>query len=263
VSQEILSRIADRDYARISEGIEGFIRSRVAQAGKDGVILGLSGGVDSAVTAVLAKRCFPESTLAMVMPDSKVSPREETADALRLADGLGLDYKLLDINLIVSEFAKVLEPSRRGTGNLRARVRADILYYYANVRNYLVLGSSDKSEFLIGYFTKHGDGAADAMPIASLYKTQVRRLAGHLGVPQEIIGKKSSPNLWPDHDAEAEIGLTYEEIDPILHCLVDRGLSSEETERELGASEEKILRVCRMHRDSMHKREPAPRAPEM
>jgi len=262
VSREILGQITGKDYAKIAKGIEDFIKSQVGQARKDGVILGLSGGVDSAVTAVLAKNCFPKNTLVMIMPDSKVSPREETEDALKLADGLGLDYKLLDINLVVNEFTKVLEPNRKSTGNLRARVRANILYYYANVRNYLVLGSSDKSEFLIGYFTKYGDGASDAMPIASLYKTQVRKLAECLGVPQEIIRKKSSPNLWPDHDAEAEIGLTYEEIDPILHCLVDRGLSSEESERELGASKEKIEKVCQMYQDGRHKREPAPRAPE-
>ena len=91
------------------------------------------------------------------------------------------------------------------------------MYYYANSKNLSVLGSSDKSEYLIGYFTKFGDGAADVLPIASLYKTQIRELARTLDVPDNIIVKKSSPNLWPNHTAESEIGVSYEEIDTILH----------------------------------------------
>ncbi len=261
MSQEILDRITGIDYARVSKTIEGFIRAQVGQARKDGVVLGLSGGVDSAVTAVLAVRCFPKNSLAMILPDSEVSPREETEGAIRLADSLDLDYKLLDINPAVGKLVSMLEPDQRSTGNLRARIRAGILYYYANLRGYLVLGSGDKSELLIGYFTKYGDGASDAMPIASLYKTQVRRLAQHLGIPQEIVTKRSSPNLWPGHDAEAEIGLTYEEVDSILHCQVDMGLSAEETGRETGIAMEKIKRVCRMNQSSRHKREPVPRAP--
>ncbi len=263
MSQEILDRMTAKDYAGAARTIEDFIRERVWQAKKDGVVLGLSGGVDSAVTAVLAKRCFPKNSLAMILPDSKVSPSEETRDALGLAGSLGLDYKLLDINLIVREFTKVLEPNQMGAGNLRARIRTSVLYYYANIRNYLVLGSSDRSELLIGYFTKYGDGASDAMPIASLYKTQVRRLAEYLGVPQEIIKKKSSPNLWKGHDAEVEIGLTYEETDPILHCLIDRRLSVEQTEKETGIARGKINRIRQMNQDSRHKREPVPGAPEI
>ena len=107
---------------------------------------------------------------------------------------------------IHKEYYKVLEPEDRALGNLRARIRKNILYYYANSKNLSVLGSSDKSEYLIGYFTKFGDGAADILPIASLYKTQIRALAKFLGVPDHIISKKSSPNRWPNHIAESEIG---------------------------------------------------------
>ena len=151
------------------------------------------------------------------MPDSKISPEDETNDALKIVDSLNLNYKLIDINQIHKEYYKVLEPEDRALGNLRARIRKNILYYYANSKNLSVLGSSDKSEYLIGYFTKFGDGAADVLPIASLYKTQIRELARTLDVPDNIIVKKSSPNLWPNHTAESEIGVSYEEIDTILH----------------------------------------------
>jgi len=104
-------------------------------------------------------------------------------------------------------------------GNLRARIRANIIYYYANLKNLLVLGTSDKSEYSIGYFTKFGDGCADLLPISNLYKTQIREFAKILEIPDNIITKKSSPNLWKDHDAEEEIGISYEEIDSILYCI--------------------------------------------
>lgn len=258
MGRDVLGEIADKDYAGIAGNAEDFIRSHVSSAGKKGVILGLSGGVDSVVTAVLAKRCFPDDSLALIMPDSKVSPREETGDALKLVGSLGMDYKLLDIGPVIDEFAKILEQNQKSVGNLRARVRMSILYYHALIKDYLVLGSSDKSELLIGYFTKHGDGAADILPIASLYKTQVRRLAEHLGVPPEIVQKKSSPNLWPGHDAEEEIGATYEEVDQILYCVTEGHGSAKDAEDLLDLPREKIERICRMYQDSRHKREPAP-----
>jgi NAD+ synthetase len=135
---------------------------------------------------------------------------------------LGLKYKLIDIAPIVNQYSQYIEPNEFSKGNLRARVRANILYYYANSKKYLVLGSSDKSEYLIGYFTKYGDGASDILPINSLYKLQIREIAKFLGVPQNIIEKKSSPHLWKSHEAEKELGITYEEIDSILYCIFDK-----------------------------------------
>jgi len=258
LGRDVLGEITDKDYAGIARDAEDFIRSHVRSAGKKGVVLGLSGGIDSVVTAVLAKRCLPDDSLALIMPDSKVSPREETGDALKLVDSLGMDHILLDIGPVIDEFAKVLEPNQKSVGNLRARVRMGILYYHALTKDYLVLGSSDRSEFLIGYFTKYGDGAADILPIVSLYKTQVRRLAEHLGIPGGIIQKKSSPNLWPGHDAEEEIGATYEEVDQILYCVAEGRGSARDVEDQLDLPREKIERICRMYRDSRHKREPAP-----
>ncbi|MEK6877669.1 MAG: NAD(+) synthase, partial [Thermoproteota archaeon] len=139
-------------------------------------------------------------------------------------------------------------------GNLRARIRSNILYYYANSKNLLVLGSSDRSEYLIGYFTKFGDGAADLLPIVSLYKTQIREFAKSLGVPDSIISKKSSPSLWQGHLAEDEIGLSYEEIDLILYCIVDKNLSLQETVNLADIDLSIVNKIHKLYKKSEHKR---------
>jgi NAD+ synthase len=117
-----------------------------------------------------------------------------------------------------------------------------------------VLGSSDKSEFNIGYFTKFGDGSADILPIISLYKTQIRELAKFLGIPKSIIAKKSSPNLWKNHFAEDEIGATYEEIDLVLHCLLDKKMNMNEIIQTTELQESKINKILTLHKNSEHKR---------
>lgn len=253
--QDVLDKLKTQDYAQISKSIESFIKDSVERAKKQGIVLGLSGGIDSAVTAALAKNVYPKNTLVMIMPDSKISPAKETQDALKLIDDLKLDYKLLDINLAVNEYAKILEPNQKSLGNLRARMRTNILYYYANIRDYLVVGSSDKSEYMIGYFTKFGDGGADILPTVSLYKTQIRELGKYLGIPQNIIDKKSSPNLWPDHDAQTEIGATYDEIDAILYCMIDKHQDMKQTRKTLEIPIEKIEKIHQMYQTSKHKRE--------
>ena len=128
------------------------------------------------------------------------------------------------------------------------------MYYYANSKNLSVLGSSDKSEYLIGYFTKFGDGAADVLPIASLYKTQIRELARTLDVPDNIIVKKSSPNLWPNHTAESEIGVSYEEIDTILHCINDKQMTKDETVSKTEIGLTTVDKIYQLYKKSEHKR---------
>jgi len=205
VNQDILEKITNQDYSSIATRIQNGLQQKIKETNSKGVILGLSGGIDSAAITYLCNNIVKEKTLVLIMPDSKISPESETNDAIKIIDTLGMDYKLLDINSIHKEFSMVLEPGDRALGNLRARIRMNILYYYANLKNLIALGSSDKSEFNIGYFTKFGDGAADVLPIVSLYKTQVRELARHLGIDEKIIAKKSSPHLWPNHEAEHEV----------------------------------------------------------
>lgn len=249
---KVLKDIISQDYDKIQNNIESFLRKHSTNA--NGFVFGLSGGIDSAVIAHICAKSFKEKSLALIMPDSKVSPKEETEDALYTVDNLGLDYKLIDINMIHSQFANILEPDQRALGNLRARIRANLLYYYANLRNHLVLGSSDKSEFLIGYFTKFGDGSSDIMPIASLYKTQVRQLARHLQVKDSIITKKSSPHLWTGHLAEDEIGISYEEIDCILYCMIDKNMSADDIQKTTMISVDKIQKIHQLYKNSEHKR---------
>jgi NAD+ synthase len=188
------------------------------------------------------------------MPDSKITPQTDTEDAIRIVDSSHLEYKLIDIGFIHKEYSKYLEPNPLAFGNLGARIRSNILYYYANARNHLVLGAADRSEFLIGYFTKYGDGAADLFPLVSLYKTQIREFAKFLNVPSNIISKPSGPRLWEGHLAETELGIGYDEIDSILHCIIDKGLSLEETAKITTIPISDVDKIYQMHKRNEHKR---------
>ena len=254
MNEDILNEIKNLNYAELSKSIQTGIIQKCNNYNKDGVIFGLSGGIDSGVIAYLCAKSMKEKTLALIMPDSKISPKVETEDAIKIVDTLGINYKLIDINSIHREYYNVLEPNDLALGNLRARIRKNLLYYYANSKNLLVLGSSDKSEFNIGYFTKFGDGAADLLPIVSLYKTQIRQIAKELGLPNNIITKKSSPNLWPNHVAESEIGATYDEIDCILYCIIDKKLSVDETVSQTKIESETVEKIYQLYKKSEHKR---------
>jgi len=243
-----------QDYNAVKDRIEKFLVNEVNQRRVKGVIFGLSGGIDSAVIAALCSNVLKEKSLALIMPDSKVTPERDTEDGISLAKKLGIEYKIIDINSIHSEFSKFLEHDNFALGNLKARIRASILYYYATVNKYLVLGTSDKSEFLIGYFTKYGDGAADLEPIVSLYKTQLREFAKILDIPPDVILKKSSPQLWVNHTAEGELGIPYEEIDSILYCLIDKGMTLQETVKITQLNEKSVDKVYYLYKKSEHKR---------
>lgn len=254
MNQDIIDEIKNQDYSNITEKIETFLTDKIRKTDSNGVILGLSGGIDSAVLTYICKRNLKEKTLAIIMPDTEITPKSETEDALKMISLTGIEYKLIDINPIVKEYSMYLEPNEKARGNLRARIRTNILYYYANLKNYLVLGSSDKSEYNIGYFTKQGDGASDVTPIISLYKLQVREIAKYLKVPENVISKKSSPHLWKDHEAEEELGIPYEEIDSILYCLLEKKLSVDETQNVTQIEKSKIEKIQGLNAISEHKR---------
>ena len=253
MNQDIINEIKNNDYASITETIEEFLSEQIEKNHAKGIILGLSGGIDSSVLAYICKRKLKDKTLAIIMPDTSITPTE-TEDALKIIALTGIEHKLIDIKPIVNEYAMYLEPNEKSRGNLRARVRTNILYYYANIKNYLVLGSSDKSEYLIGYFTKFGDGASDLTPIISLYKLQVREIAKYLGVPDNIISKKSSPHLWKNHEAEDELGISFEEIDSVLYCLFDKKLSVDETVKTIQIEKSIIEKIQKLNINSEHKR---------
>ena len=261
-----MKRVSIDDLIRIDYGIvEGYLRefliSELESSGRKGYVLGLSGGLDSSTTLALAVRSVgSDRVLALIMPDPEVTPQVDVDDAVGLAKALNVKYHVVNIAPIVDVFKGSIpiyeseELDRVPLGNLRARIRMNILYYYANKLDYLVLGTSDRSEILIGYFTKYGDGAVDVAPLAVLYKTQVRRFALHLGVPERIAFKPSSPRLWRDHEAEKELGVTYEQVDLVLHAKLDLGYPEIEIPSVTGISEHVVRRVLELHERSRHKR---------
>ena len=252
------------DSKKVSTSICDFTKEFVRKAGAKGVVLGISGGVDSSTTAALMVRALgKDRVLGLLLPEEGVTPKEDLDDAIDLVNQLGIRWEEVEISTIVRRYLEVLPKTRDmlAEGNLKPRIRMTILYYYANSLNYLVAGSGDRSELLIGYFTKYGDGGVDFLPIGGLFKTQVRQLGLYLGIPERIARKPSSPRLWKGHLAESELGIPYEEIDLILHALFDLNLSIKETSRETGLSESKILKVLDMYERSQHKREMPPIAP--
>jgi len=251
----------DYDYA--VKRITQFLRDYLARCGAKGYVIGLSGGIDSSVTArLLVEAVGSDRVFALVMPDPRTTPREDVEDAVALAEDLGIGFEVVDISKIVDAYLSVApfaDPSHKlSVGNLRARVRMTLLYLYANRFGYLVCGTGDKSEILLGYFTKYGDGGVDVLPIGDLYKTQVRELGRRLGLPKSIVEKPSSPRLWPGHMAEEELGYSYEVIDAVLYRYVDLGMSIEEIAEDTGLEIETIASIVRRVHANEHKRRTPP-----
>ena len=251
---ELVKKIANTNYGSIRKKIVSFLRDELKTSGKDGYVFGLSGGLGSAVVAGLAAEAVRDKVSGMIMPNSNITPATDVDDAVGLAKQLKISFNVIDVTDIHSSMLAKLPANKIASGNLLARIRMCLLYYHANQSNSLVIGTSDKSELLIGYFTKYGDGAADVLPIASLYKTQVRALGNYLKLPNSILTKKSSPMLWQQHLAADELGMSYEEIDGILYCLIDRKLSVKDTAKKLGIELSKVAKIRDMRARSMHKR---------
>jgi NAD+ synthase len=213
--------------AQIVEVITGFILAQLEQTGFGRLVVGLSGGVDSATVAFLAARAVgPEDLLAVRMPYRDSDPASET-DALRVVDALGCDSQRVDISPMAEPMFALVghgdEPDLRvRRGNVLARLRMIVLYDRSAAFDALVCGTSNKTESLLGYGTLHGDMAAAIQPIGDLYKSQLRAVATELGVPPEIIAKPPSADLWPGQTDEGELGASYEDLDRILFALVDR-----------------------------------------
>jgi len=209
--------------------------------------MGLSGGVDSAVVASLAKEAVGgKRFLALIL--SCRSQYQDLEDARVVAKKLGIQTRSVDLSGIYDNLIKILpKAGNLAKSNLKPRLRMSVLYYFANKLNYLVCGTGNKSEIMLGYFTKHGDGATDILPIGDLLKRQVRRLAGELGIPTRIITKPPSAGLWPGQTDEGEMGITYPELDDILERL--------EKKNKQMLSKEKLNKVRAMIKKSEHKRE--------
>ena len=248
----------DTDAARRIIG--QFIRAQLDQAGFERVLLGLSGGIDSALVAyLLAEALDPDAILAVLMPYRTSSPASR-ADAEEVVRRLGCASELIDISPMVDAYFEVegrddAAPLRRG--NLMARTRMMVLYDHSVTWGGLVVGTGNKTETLIGYSTLWGDSASAFNPIGDLYKSQIRQLSAAMGVPDAIIRKAPSADLWPGQTDEDEVGFSYAEVDRILFRLVDRRLSPDEVVAD-GFGRELVERVDRMVAGAEFKRQVPP-----
>ncbi len=232
---------------------ELFVKSRAS-----GIVVGLSGGVDSGVTCALSTRAVgPEKVLGILLFESKDRTGRDFEDAKLIANQLRIETLDFDLDHTIGGFllsSPIHSNDRVVLGNLKARARMTSLYFVANERNLLVAGTGDRSEDLIGYFTKYGDGGVDFLPIAHLYKSQVRELGKHLGLPNRIVDKPSSPNLWEGHKATDEIPMDYEILDRALVCLFDLKIPPHEVAKNLNIEIGKINEILSRYRSSEHKR---------
>jgi len=220
------------------------------------MVIGMSGGLDSSVVAALcARSASPEKTAGIHLPD-KDTPEEDGRDSKELAESLGISYNAIPIGGFVESFLTLEGADDRiRVGNIKARCRMIVLYHAAHSMNYIVAGSSNKSELLTGYFTKYGDGASDILPIGDLYKTQVRELAREIGIPEHIASKKPTAGLWPGQTDEEELGISYEELDRIL-LGIELGFTAEEIAKRTELDAARIGQVIERMDRTVHKRRP-------
>lgn len=246
------------DWPLVTDRIKRFIKDYINKSGAKGIVVGVSGGVDSSTTAALASLAIGgEKVLALSMPEEETYSDTDIKHIQMLAEKFGFQLETIDLSPILKAYYSSLpiydEKEKRSKGNLKARTRMICLYYYANRLGRIVCGSSDKSETMMGYYTKWGDVAADISPLMDLYKTQVRQLATYIGVPKEIVTKPSTPALWPGHLAEEELGIKYETLDLILLGL-ENFLTSEEIARQLNLPLKLVLEIKTRWLTNEHKR---------
>jgi NAD+ synthase len=265
------SLLPDRDPAVERDRVRSFIADRVGAAGADGVVVNMSGGLDSTVTAALAVEALgADRVYGLILPCNKIgAPHARDAEAL--AEALGIDHDTVHLQPLFAQFGAVVpdgfdihdEPVR--SGNAVARLRMTVAYLAANAANRLVCGTANRSELLLGYLTKHGDGAADLFPLGHLYKTDVRALAAELDVPEFVVEKAPTAGFLPGQRDADDLGAPYEVVDPVLHLGADRGLDpASVVERVAGADadldvdRELVADLLGRHRATAHKRLPPP-----
>ncbi len=234
---------------KLSGEIAKWMKKYLENSGKKGIIFGLSGGLDSTVLANLAKMAAGDNALGLILPCKSAAVDRELA--LKAAGSCGVRVKEVALDEIFDELAGAYPgASTAARANIKPRLRMAALYYFANNLNYLVAGASNKSELTIGYFTKYGDGAVDILPLGGLLKEEVRALAKRLSVPEEIIKRPPSAGLWHGQTDEAEIGLTYAELDRAIFAI--------EKNKTKGIDKRILAKVGKMMKNSEHKRKNIP-----
>lgn len=252
-----LDRFVAEDAAYWLEGITRFLQDHLKRAGSAGVVVGISGGVDSAATAAVCVEALGrDQVLGIRMPSDESDPEDARLGTV-VCEHLDIEAIERDITPIVAGLEEALQfkPDPYVHGNAKARARMMFLYAEAQGRNRLVCGTGNKSELLVGYFTKHGDGGVDLEPLGDLYKTQVYELARHLGMPDEVIQRPPTAGLHPGQTDEEDLGMPYDEVDRILKGF-ELNASPERVAERTGLDLEAVRRVERMVRTSEHKRHP-------
>jgi len=250
------------DERKVIEKISRFLTKETSSRNAKCVVIGISGGIDSTVTAYLSAQALgPEKVLGLLLPDYSVTPKVDVKHGLEISKKLEIGYELIDIGKGKHHIIKNFPRNKLARANFLVRLRMAILYYYAAASGGIVVGTADKSELQLGYFTKYGDGGADIFPIADLYKTEVRKIARYMEVPQHIIEKQSSARLWKGQTAEGEIGLSYETIDKILSQInFDKTLKNSSIPEIIGVDQKDVSIVIEWIKSNRHKHElPIPR----
>ncbi|QWC20624.1 NAD(+) synthase [Halorubrum sp. 2020YC2] len=277
------SLLPDRDPGAERDRVGSFIAEQVSAAGADGVVVNMSGGLDSTVTAALAVEALgADRVYGLILPCNKIgAPHARDAEALAAA--LGIDHDTVHLQPLFAQFGAVVpdrfdlhgQPVR--SGNAVSRLRMAVAYLAANATNRLVCGTANRSELLLGYLTKHGDGAADMFPLGHRYKTDVRALAAELDVPEFVVEKAPTAGFLPGQRDADDLGAPYEVVDPVLHLGVDRGLDPESVLERIAAAlsdpgdgdesddselaavdRELVAELLGRHRATAHKRLPPP-----
>lgn len=246
------------DPFSIIDRICTFINACVQDSGLNGAVVSLSGGIDSAVAlALTVKAIGSQHVTAITMPECDITPVEDLEDVIRLTESFNVTCEQVELSSMLHVIQDTLPiPKTKpkiAYGNVKARLRMLITYFFANIERKIVVGTSNKSELLTGFFTKYGDGGVDILPLADLYKTQIRQLAAHLQLPNQIITKPPSPGFWPGQTDEDELGISYEVLDMILFAK-EKNYTSEEICDSLKVSVSKLDEIIKRVKLNEHKR---------
>ena len=247
------------DCEKTSQKVIQFIQTTVNNTGLDGVVVNVSGGIDSAVTLHLAVNALgPEKVTAITIPERDVTNENDITDVMLHCNMLNLTCNTVEITEILHVMRDILPEyditNKITSGNIRSRLRMIIAYYFANKEKRIVLGTSNKTELLTGFFTKYGDGGVDQMPLANLWKFNIKELAYYLGIPDTIIRKPPSPGFYRGHTDEDELGMSYDNIDLILYGY-EKGYTVKEISNETGILEKEIHRIIDRVKANQHKRQ--------
>ena len=254
-----LPKIDEHNFPIIFKHLTYFIKDEVLKTGINKVALGLSGGIDSAVACYLASRALGKSNVTALLMPYKSSAKSSLGDAMKVVEALGIPYYIIDITKQIDDYFKAEKDGiesddvRIRMGNKMARERMSILYDYSYKFKSLVLGTSNKSELLLGYGTIYGDMASALNPIGDIYKTQIYQLAGLLGIPDSVIKKPPSADLWLGQSDESELGFTYEVADSLMYLLIDK-MYKPEVVTSLGYDESLVNVIYDRIKKSQYKR---------